>query len=180
MDLNRGYDQLLSGTNDVPGTLPGFQGLVNATGWDFGQVAQHVPNDYLIDSPLQMGTNFTATLTWFRDRFPTGPTSYNDVSFDNLDLELWSDVAGVATTLVSTSNSLYNATEHFSFAIPATGQYTLRVLWAGEWFDTVGDLNIEQYGLAWAGTAASVPEPATIVLLIALIPLATGRRFARR
>ncbi len=179
MDLNRGYDQLLSGTTDVPGTLPGFQGLVNATGWDFGQVAQNVPNDYLINSPLQIGSDFTATLTWFRDRIPTSSTSYNDVSFDNLDLELWSDVAGVATTLVSTSKSLYNDSEHFSFAIPATGQYTLRVLWAGEWFDTVGDLNIEQYGLAWAGTA-SVPEPATIVLLIAAIPLASGRRFARR
>ena len=180
LDLNRGYDQLLSGTTDVPGTLVGFQGLVNPTGWDFGQVAQNVPNDYLINSPLTLGTNFTATLTWFRDRFPTGPTSYSDVSFDNLDLELWSDIAGVATTLVSTSKSLYNDSEHFSFAIPATAQYTLRVLWNGEWFDTAADLNIEQYGLAWSGTAASVPEPATIVLLVSLLLLVANRRPARR
>ena len=180
MDLNRGFDQLLSGTTDVAEPPPGLPRLVNPTGWDFGQVGEIAPSDYLIYGPLQVGSNFTATLTWFRDRIPTGPASFNDVSFDNLDLELWSDVAGVPTTLVSTSKSLYNETEHFSFAIPATGQYTLRVLWTGEWFDTAGDLNIEQYGLAWAGTTASVPEPATIMLLFAVIPLAAGRRFARR
>jgi hypothetical protein len=179
LDLNRAYDQLLSGTTDVPGTLAGFQGLVNPTGWDYGQVAQNVPNDYLINSPLLIGSTFTATLDWYRDRTSPGGASFTDISYDNLDLELWSDVAGVANTLVSTSKSLYNDTEHFSFAIPATGQYTLRVLWNGEWFDTVGDLNIEQYGLAWANTTASVPEPATLVLLISLLPLC-GRRAARR
>jgi hypothetical protein len=41
-------------------------------------------------------------------------------------------------------------------------------------------LNVEQYGLAWSNATASVPEPATIVLLIAAIPLAIGRRFGRR
>jgi Subtilase family len=180
MDLNRAYDQLLAGTTDVPGTLAGFQGLVNPLGWDYGQVAQNVPNDYLINSPLLVGTTFTATLDWYRERTSTSGASWTDTSYDNLDLELWSDVAGVPTTLVSTSKSQYNDSEHFSFAIPATGQYTLRVLWNGEWFDIGNDLNIEQYGLAWSGTTASVPEPATIVLLISLIPLATGRRFARR
>jgi hypothetical protein len=180
MDLNRGFDQLLSGTTDVLGTLPGFQGLVYPLGWDFGQVAQGVPNDYLINTSLAVGSTFTATLDWFRDRTSPRGATWSDLSYDNLDLELWSDVAGVATTLVSTSKSLYNDSEHFSFAIPATGQYTLRVLWNGEWFDTAGDVNIEQYGLAWAGTAASVPEPATLVLLVAAIPLVTGRRFSRR
>ena len=66
MDLNRAYDQLIGGTSDVPGTLAGFQGLVNPSGWDFGQVAQDVPNDYLINSPLLVGSTFTATLDWFR------------------------------------------------------------------------------------------------------------------
>ncbi len=178
MDLDRAYDQLLGGTTDVPGTIGGFQGLVNALGWDYGQVGQNVPNDYLINLPLIVGTKFTATLDWFRDRnSPSGATS-NDISYDNLDLELWRDVAGIPTTLISTSKSLYNDSEHFSFAIPATGQYTLRVIWNGEWFDTVGDLNIEQYGVAWSGT--SVPEPATIVLLLAIVPFLCGRGFARR
>jgi len=54
------------------------------------------------------------------------------------------------------------------------------VLWNGEWFDKLGDVNVTKYGLAWSGNVASVPEPATIVLLISLIPLATSRRFTRR
>lgn len=179
IDLNRAFDQLLSGTTDVPGTPAGLQGLVNRVGWDFGQVAEGVPNDYLINAPLLAGSNFTATLDWFRDRTAPSGATWNDISYDNLDLELWSDVAGVPTTLVSTSKSLYNDVEHFSFAIPTTGQYTLRVVWAGEWFDTVGDLNVEQYGLAWANIT-NVPEPATIVLLLSLVPFLSGRGNARR
>ena len=66
--------------------------------------------------------------------------------------------------LISASNSRYNNTEHFNFAIPTTGEYLLRVRWTEEMFDNVGDLNIEQYGLAWS--AASVPEPAALVLLL--------------
>jgi hypothetical protein len=178
IDLNRAFDQFLSGTTDVPGTAAGFQGLVNPVGWDFGQVAQNVPNDYLINTSLVAGSNFTATLDWFRDRTAPGGATWTDDSFDNLDLELWSDVAGVPTTLISTSKSLYNDVEHFSFAIPTTGQYTLRVVWVNEWFDNIGDLNIEQYGLAWANTP-NVPEPATIVLLLSIVPFACSRRASR-
>ena len=180
MDLNHAYDQFLSGTTDVPGTSQGAMGAVHPTGWDFGQVAQGVTNDYLIDSALQSGSSFAATLTWFRDRQMVGTTSYSDVSFDNLDLELWSDVAGVPMNLISASDSQYNNTEHFFFTIPATGQYTLRVRWTDELFDTVGDLNVEQYGLAWATNLASVPEPSCLMLLIAILPWGAAPRFKRR
>src|SRR6478609_5411043 len=75
IDLNRAFDQFLSGTTDVPGTPAGFQGAVNPLGWDFGQVAENVPNDYLINNLLQVGTTFTATLDWFRNRTsPSGAT----------------------------------------------------------------------------------------------------------
>jgi hypothetical protein len=182
MNLDRAFDQLLSGTTDVIGTLSGPMGLVNPTGWDFGQVAQNVTNDYLINTPLQAGSTFTATLNWFRDLQPTGAASYSDISFDNLDLELWSDIAGVPTNLISASNSRYNDTEHFSFAIPATGQYSLRVRWTEELFDNAFDLNVEQYGLAWSANIASVPEPGGIVLLMAsaLVVCARRRRKGRR
>ncbi len=173
MDLNKAFDQFLGGTTDVAGTLQGVQGLVSATGWDFGQVAEGLPNDYLINSALSAGTTFTATLTWFRDRRTNGATNYTDASFDNLDLELWSAVAGVATNLISTSDSRYNNTEHFTFGIPTTGDYLLRVRWTEEMFDTVGRANAEQYGLAWA---TAVPEPATILLLFAILPVYMGRR----
>ncbi len=167
MDLNRAFDQLLSGTTDVPGTTQGSMGNVLSTGWDFGQVNQGTANDYLFAS-LNTGDTFTATLTWFRDRFTIGSTSYQDGSFDNLDLELWSAAGGVAANLISASNSRYNNTEHFTFAIPNAGEYMLRVRWTEEMFDFIGDLNFEQYGLAWSTTA--VPEPAALVLALFGLP----------
>jgi hypothetical protein len=178
MNLNHAFDQLLNGTTDVVGTLQGPLGAVSDTGWDFGQVAQGVTNDYSIANPLAANSRFTATLDWYRDRQTVGTTGYNDASYDNLDLELWSAAAGVAVNLISASNSQYNNAEHFSFLIPSTGEYLLRVRWVSELFDTVGDLNIEQYGLAWSTTA--VPEPGTLLLLGASAPfIFVGRRRCR-
>ena len=174
MDLNRAFDQLLSGTTDVAGTLQGPLGLVKSTGWDFGQVAEGTTNDYVINSDIQAGSSFTATLTWFRDRHTIGTTSYSDASFDNLDLELWSAAGGIATDLISASDSRYNNTEHFSFAIPTTGQYLLRVRWTEEMFDNVGRFNIEQYGLAWQ--TASVPEPSSMALSAVLLSFCLAAR----
>ncbi|HVT27874.1 MAG TPA: PEP-CTERM sorting domain-containing protein, partial [Lacipirellulaceae bacterium] len=77
------------------------------------------------------------------------------------------------------SDSQYNNTEHFSFAIPTTGQYTLRVRWTGEMFDNVGNMNTDQYGLAWSTTLANVPEPSSLMLLLALMPWGIGRRIGR-
>jgi hypothetical protein len=151
-------------------------GSVNSNGWDFGQAGQGTTNDYLIANPIQAGSLFTATLTWFRDRSTVGTTGYAEASFDNLDLELWDTLGGVPQNLVSASNSRYNNTEHFNFNVAATGQYMLRVRWTEEMFDLVGDLNIEQYGLAWSATAA-VPEPTTLLLVtLAALPLITTRR----
>ena len=177
MDLNQAYDQLLSGTKDVPGMAQGAMGTVKQTGWDFGQVGQGTTNDYHILGSIQAGSQFNATLTWFRDRLTVGDTGYSDASFDNLDLELWNAIAGSPVSLISASNSIYNNTEHFSFAIPTTGNYMLRVRWAGEVFDLVSDLNIEQYGLTWSSTA-NVPEPAAFLLLLISAPslVCTRRR----
>jgi hypothetical protein len=166
MDLNRAYDQLLSGTTDVLGTTQGSLGNVSSLGWDFGQVNQGTTNDYLITTPLDAGESFTATLTWFRDRNMVGDTSFSEASFDNLDLELWSALGGIAQNLISASNSRYNNTEHFAFAIPTDGQYMLRVRWTEEVFDAVGDANFAKYGLAWSTTSAAIPEPTAAVLLL--------------
>jgi hypothetical protein len=97
----------------------------------------------------------------------TGNTVFDD-SYDDLNLELWSVVDGIPTSPVSESRSLYNESEHFSFAMPATGDYALRVRWFKEVFDRVADLDQEWYGLAWrtgpALQAATIPEPASLVL----------------
>jgi hypothetical protein len=169
LNLSRAFDQLLSGTTDLSGTAHGMLGTVNPVGWDFGEVAEGLANDYLINGVLEAGSTFAATLNWFRDRSTVGTTGYADNSFDDLDLELWNTTGGAPLELISQSSSRYNNTEHFHFAIPATGQYMLRVRWVGEVFDVAGDANLEQYGLAWAGVA--VPEPATLLLLAILLPV---------
>lgn len=178
IDLNHAFDQLLNGTTDVPGTLTGALGAVHPTGWDYGLSLQGTNNDYLIDTSLAAGSKFTGTLTWYRDRTQSGLVNFNDVGYDNLDLELWRDVAGVPTDMISTSDSRYNNTEHFSFSIPSTGQYTLRVLFKEVLFSTQLGLASDNYGLAWSTVA--VPEPAAIALLLVVIPLGCGSRPRRR
>ena len=157
MNLDRAFDQFLSGTTDLTGTSHGSLGTVKPVGWDFGEVAQGATNDYLINGTIAAGETLTATLSWFRDRTPFGETDFLDQSFDNLDLELWRAVAGSPVSLISESLSRYNNTEHFEFKVPTTGQYMLRVRWTEELFDIVGDVNAEHYGLAWSTLA--VPEP---------------------
>ena len=103
-------------------------------------------------------------------------TNFTDVSYDNLDLELWGAAGEGPLNLISQSMSRYNNSEHFSFALPFTGEYMLRVRWTEELFDMAGDLNVEQYGLAWA--AVAVPEPATLILL-AFVVFASPRRSRR-
>lgn len=176
MNLSKAFDQYLGGTTDVPGQTQGPMGAVKPLGWDFGKVVEGITNDYSIDTSLNAGDIFTATLTWFRDRSTVGSTSFLDASFDNLDLELWNEVDGVAQDLISASNSLYNNTEHFQFAIPADGDYLIRVRWVEEIFDTVGNANADQYGLAWSTT--TVPEPSS--LPVALLALAIGEGTRKR
>jgi hypothetical protein len=176
MNLAKAYDQLLGGTTDVAGTGSGNLGQINATGWDFGQVMNGTPNDYYFSVPLAGGAQFTATLTWFRDRTIDISNNVIDFSYDNLDLELWQVAGGNFTTLISQSNSVYNNSEHFSFGLPTAGDYALRVRWFGEIFDQANDLNQELYALAWKTTA--VPEPGAAVLLSvgALVGVCLTRR----
>ena len=168
MNLAAAYDQFLNGTTDVADMLSGNIGLVDELGWDFGQVVNGTTNDYFFNTPLDGGSTFTATLSWFRDRGINASNTVFDDSYDDLNLELWSVVDGLPTSLISESTSLYNESEHFSFALPATGDYALRVRWFNEVFDRVADANQGFYGLAWSALdavqAATVPEPDPLFL----------------
>lgn len=167
MNLDSAFDQFLSGTTDVPGTNQGNMGRVEEIGWDFGVVVEGTTNDYYFESDLLGGSTFTATLTWFRDRMldRNGNTfSALDLSYDDLDLELWTVVGNGFGQLVAASVSAFNSSEHFSIILPESGAYALRVRWFGEVFDLIGDANMETYGLAWS--TAFVPEPGTIFLVL--------------
>ncbi len=176
MDLDRTFDQYLpeflgglAGTTDLVG-MGG--GTVAAIGWDFGEVGENSPTDYLIGEALEGGTNLTVTLDWFRDRTLVSSNLVTDDSFDNLDLEVWLAQNGLPNQLVAESASIYNNVEHLYFELPEDGAYLIRVDWAGEVFDLVDDPNVEQYGLAWFGTALDaplpevIPEPPTLALLL--------------
>jgi hypothetical protein len=164
MNLDRAYHQYLDGTTDVAGQGHGNLGTVKTMGWDYGNVAQGTNNDYYLDTSLASGSTFTATLTWYRDRALNTDNSVADQSFDDLDLEFWTVVSGAPGVLISDSSSVYNNSEHFSFAVPAQGTYLVRVVWFQEIFDTINDANNEDYGLAWSNVA--VPEPAMLSLLM--------------
>ncbi|MEX0678208.1 MAG: PEP-CTERM sorting domain-containing protein [Pirellulales bacterium] len=180
MNLDAAYTQFLGGTTDVPGLGSGNMGQVDEVGWDFGQVVSGMTNDYFFETPLLAGSIFTATLTWFRDRSIDVENNVSDDSYDDLDLELWSVSDGSPPTLISESASAFNNSEHFSFPLPATGDYALRVRWFDEVFDLVEDEDLETYGLAWA----VVPEPSTVVLMgmatAAVLFVAGRRRRTRR
>jgi hypothetical protein len=154
MNLYAAYDQFLSGTTDIPGVSSGNLGQISNSGWDFGEVVSSATNDYYFDLPLLGGSTFSATLTWFRDRRIDGSNAVFDDSYDDLNLELWSVADGVPLSLIAESSSQYNESEHFSFLLPSSGYYALRIRWFGEIFDLIGDANQELYGLAWSAMAS--------------------------
>ena len=183
LDLNKAYDQYLSGTAGVSLS----SGTVQPLGWAFGHVAAGTPNKYVIDAPLHAGDTFTATLDWFVNTFfntsaTADPTtdSFSDADlhqtyFDQLDLQVWSVIRGNLSTLIADSSSPYNNVDHLYFTIPADGDYALRISWIGTTYDMFGTSALaDDYGLAWSDVA-TVPEPASLTLLLAA-PLLLHRR----
>ncbi len=153
MNLETAFAQYTAGTTDVPG-LGG--GNVEAIGWDYGRATDSATNDYYITENLIGGTTFNVTLTWFVDAYYSelSMSSFFHSRFVDLNLQVWSVEGGLPDTLVAESVSVYNNTEHLSFALPQTGAYMLRVLWGGEIYDLFHDKNNEElFGLAWAGVA---------------------------
>jgi len=177
LNLNRAYDQYLSGTANLPG-LTG--GTVDPLGWDYGQVAEGTPNVYAINTALHGGQILTVTLDWFVNRSLNASDLDNpvaaDVCFDRLDVEIWSVVDGVLTARLAAAQGVYNNVDHLYFSLPTDGHYALEVLWAGNIYDVLGNSpHLDDYGLAWA----VVPEPASLGLLL-MGAVALLRRRTRR
>jgi hypothetical protein len=142
---------------------------MQAIGWDYGRVLFGGVSDYPITSQLFAGSTLSVTLDWFVSRTIDLATNITQENiFNDLDLQVWKAVGGVATTLVASSNSQYNNVEHLYFQLPATDSYLLRVVFTGNnWnFSGVPTSNLdEDFALAWDDIAV-VPEPSTIVLLL--------------
>lgn len=193
MNLDKAFDQYLGGVTDVAGTSGGTD--LGALGWDWGTVNENQFNDYVFSQQLLGGSNFTATLNWYvhtvfagvvqegqgTPQLPTGSLLVGDDNFTNLALELYR-VTDTGDILTAISNAAFINTEHFSFAIPETGNYKLRVNWMGERYDLGSNDTTENYGLAWSGTFAAnatAPEPGALSFLILSVPVA-GVLYRRR
>lgn len=139
-------------------------------GWDLGGVLSSSTassgnvNVYSFATPLASGDTLTAALTWFADRTLGGTlASAADVSLSNLALEVWRDDTG-GSSLVALSNATYGSTEFLRFAVPQTGNYSMRVVGLDQIYnlDSTPDTGTA-YGLAWQTVA--VPEPASTAVV---------------
>ena len=181
LNLNRAFNEYLTGTADVPGV---GGGAIASTGWDFASLtmstgsAPVAHNDYPFQLTLQTGSILDVTLDWFRDLGDPVFTDNADPALQsldtpdlglaNLDLEIWN---ADFTKLYAISESLYDNVQELHFTLPESGDYALRVSYAGQMFGTATP---ESYGLAWEIT--DVPEPS----VAGLVGLAGSMTFWRR
>ncbi len=176
LDLNAAFNQFTAGTNDVVGT---GGGTVQTTGWDYGVLAQNGTAAYSFAQALTAGARLNVTLNWFVGRTYNGLFSgfldSSDDYFNNLALQVWRLDAPGGAALVAESDAAYINTEHLSFNLANAGLYEIRVKWMGERYDLLNNSS-QTYGLAWS--AAPVPEPDMVVLLLAGVALVVWR--ARR
>lgn len=165
MNLDRAFDQYLSGTT---GVVSPSGGSVQNRGWAYGLVSQtSTTSDYSFNQSLNAGTQFDATLSFFVNRSVNASNVTLEQRFDNLDLEIYqlSGIGGAILpgNLVARSNTTYDTTEHIFFTIPATGFYALRVLWNGTLWNFTGTTGAN-FGVAWS-SFTPVPEPGGIIAL---------------
>jgi len=171
LNIGGSYDQFTTGTRGVVGTFANANHLVTESGWDLSSISPTAglfDSVYRIATELQGGSDFTATLTWFRERrLNLNNGSVFDDRQADLDLILFrTDALGVLlnNNVIAQSISDFNVVEHLHLTVPLTGYYGLAINYFGDHF-TNGFLTTPvTYGLAWSGTV--VPEPATAGLLM--------------
>lgn len=172
MDLDQSVEvYLLAGTRDVAGS---GGGLVDATGWDFGSVHPGASNDYVFLGEFTEEIRLSVALNWFVGReYDDENNLAADLSFSDLNLQVWQVLDGVFTAMVAESVSLYNNTEFLRVDLPA-GHYGLRVTFHGLIYDLTEGVSSESYGVAWR--AQAVPEPGTAGLVLVSVGFLFWRR----
>jgi len=176
LDLENAAAVYIFGTTDVAG-LSG--GQIADGGWDLGAVGTGLSNSYLFENEFVGETELTVSLNWFAGRsFDEGTDLGSDLSFANLDLQVWMYVDGESPLLVAESISLYNNSEFLRISLEAPGQYGITIVFDGMVYDLTSGVTSESYGLAWQ--AVAVPEPGSVALAFSGITLVFISRRKRK
>jgi hypothetical protein len=175
LDLENAAAVYVGGTTDLDGT---GGGAILTRGWDLARVDPSGKNDYLFASEFSEPTELTVSLNWFAGRtFDSQSDLGADLSFADLNLQVWLYAEGEDPLLVAESASLYNNSEFLRLLLSQSGQYGLTVEFQGMIYGPSGSLTSE-YGLAWQ--AVTVPEPASWILIVIGAGTLATRRRARR
>ena len=147
MEMVRAGDAYFFGTRDVAGT---DGGTVTSSGWDFGTALRGGHNDYYFDSTFGQPVELTVSLNWFAGRaFDMTTNLGSNLSFSDLNLQVWEVNGGGFSSLVASSSTLYNNSEFLRLDLAGDRTYGLRVSFDGMVFDQTAGVTAESYGLAW-------------------------------
>lgn len=147
MDMLRSGDAYFFGTRDVTGTNGG---VVTSAGWDFGTVGLGTNNSYIFDGVFGQPVELTVSLNWFAGRaFDMDTDLGSNLSFADLNLEVWEVTGGSFSALVASSGTTYNNSEYLRLDLAGDKTYGLRVAFEDMVFDLTGAVTSESYGLAW-------------------------------
>ncbi len=150
LDLTRSAGAYFFGTRDVAG-MGG--GSIADKGWDFGMVGRGGSNDYLFDAAFGQDVELTVSLNWFAGRtFDMNTNLGDNLSFADLNLEVWEVSGGAFSSLLARSETIYNNSEYLRFDLSGGKTYGLRVTFDGMVFDQTAGVASESYGLAWVAS----------------------------
>ncbi|MFM7374799.1 MAG: S8 family peptidase, partial [Chthoniobacterales bacterium] len=147
VDMGRAGNAYFFGTRDVAGTNGG---TITSAGWDFGTVGLGTNNDYFFDGTFGQPVELSVSLNWFAGRsFDMETNLGSNLSFADLNLEVWEVSGGAFSSLVASSATIYNNSEYLRLDLAGDKNYGLRVTFDEMVFDQTAAVTSEAYGLAW-------------------------------
>ena len=154
MNLDQARYQLDTGYGNGFSAMPAANSSVAATGWTRQTSAGISTNQtYSITTSLSKYDDLSATVSWYVNRVLTSVANgtTTEGSFHNLNLRVWrlSGPGGTQVSIVGSSASLYNTSEHASFLVPSDGYYQIEVQQSTANWNFDGSTTVI-YGLAWA------------------------------
>lgn len=128
--------------------------VIAGSGWDFAQIGVGGSKNYTFAGPMAQDVELTVGLNWFAGRgYDMASGVGSNLSFADLNLEVWEVQGGSLANLVGQSATIYNNTEFLRLDLSAGKTYGLRVTFDGMVFDQTSSVLSESYGLAWLTSA---------------------------